>query len=234
LVGYALITFWRNHLFGWSNPHLWDINIGNLDAQVRYKISAFLALAIKRAKAPYPEAHGRLGFILYLEGDTDEALKHANIALEYDQNSFYAQVTRVAYAIDKILDYKIKIADVVGQGGNWETILTDTYFKGIFAIIKSVKAIPTHQFYKDELLKLTGIYRRTIPHTTNVNDFIEQSQWLMNFGDYIKFIPTFSSRPNLYLEIVKAPIKQLDMKDREEEVEELMILAEGKSELFKP
>jgi len=216
--------------------NLWgETAIGELDVDKKKDITAFLALAVKKAGVPYPLAESKLSLFLYMLGEVKDAVNHANKALEYDPNSFTGQLVRVFNALDSIRVKKLGAGDFLsGGGGSIEGAVVASVFKGFFSIIGATAAATTQTSGKKEIIRLVEIYRRVCPRTTDVDEFFHMSQLLINLGDFIKDIPFAGGRPNLFAEVVNAPISQLEISGRETDIDDILLRAEGKSELFKP
>lgn len=214
---------------------LWgETTIGELDTDKKKDITAFLALAVKKAGVPYPLAESKLGLFLFMLGEVKDAINHANKALENDPDSFTGQLVRVFNALDSLQVKKLGAGDFLAKGGSIEGAVVASVFKGFFSIIGATAAATTQVTGKNEIIRLVEIYRRVCPRTTDVDEFLHMSQLLVNLGDFIKDIPFAGGRPNLFAEVVNAPISQLEISGRETDVDDIRLKAEGKSELFKP
>jgi hypothetical protein len=211
-----------------------ESTIGELDVDKKRDISAMLALAVKKAGAPFPLAESKLGLFLYMLGDTKEGVRHANLALQYDADSFTGQLVRVFYALDSLRVKKLGAGDFLADGGSIEGSVIASGIKAFFSIVGATTSASTQIACKNELIKLIDIYRRVCPAITDVDEFLHYSRLLVNLGDFIKDIPFTGGRPNLFIEVVKAPISQLQMGGRENDIDDIRLKAEGKSELFRP
>lgn len=214
---------------------LWgDTVIGQLEDDKKRNIAALLALAIKKAGNPFPLAEAKLGLFLYFLGDKKDAIQHANLALQYDSDSFLGQFVRVLFTLENIRVRKLGLGDFFGGGGSLEGSVIVSGIKTFFSLAEAGGAAGTQKQCKEEILRLIEIYRRVCLVTTDVDEYLQMSQLLIVLGDIIKDIPIFGGRPNLFIEVVNSPIIQLEMGESEQEVEDMRLTAEGKSELFKP
>jgi len=215
--------------------NLWgEATFGELSDDKKKDVTAFLALAVKKAGVPYPLAEAKLGLVLYLTGDVKDALNHANKALGHDPDSFTGQLVRVLNALDSLRVKKLGAGDFLSGGGSIEGAVIASGIKTIFSLLGATTAASTQINGKNELGKLVEIYRRVCPKTNDVDEFLHMSQLLVNLGDFIKDVPFTGGKPNLFAEVVNAPISQLEMNGHEDDVDDIRLKAEGKSELFKP
>jgi tetratricopeptide (TPR) repeat protein len=216
--------------------NLWgEKTLNDLSDEEKRNIAALLALAIKKAgQIPFPSAESRLGLFLYMQGKAKEALEHANRALYFDNNAFTGQLVRVIYSLDQVKVVKLGAGDFLSGGGGFGEIIGGSIVKSIFSIGAASSASSSQNAAKRELISLIEIYRRIIKDTTDCGDYLYMSNILLSFGDLISDYPFAGGRPNLYIEVVNAPIHQLDMTEHEEDITNLRFQAEGKNELFRP
>ncbi len=211
-----------------------DSTIGQLDDDKKRNIAALLALAIKKAGCPFPLAESKLSLFMYSLGDAKEAVRYADLALQHDADSLTGQFVRVATSLDSLRVKKLGAGDFLADGGSLTGSVIASGIKSFFSIMGAGAAASTQVNCKGEILKLVEIYRRVCKTTTDVDEYIQMSQFLIAIGDGIKDIPFVGGRPNLFIEVVNAPITQLETNGREQDIEDVRLTAEGKSELFKP
>lgn len=215
---------------------LWtdDKKFGELDEDTVREIKGYLALAIKKAGGPYLDAEEEFAYILHCSGEYKDALKHANNALILDPFSFLAQYVRVGVFLDNTKDYKVHVSDFFETSGDWVDMIIGTATKGLTSTFFAGSKIKSQFDLRRELLKLIESYRHNCLTMTNPYTFVNYSNKMMFIARWIENIKIPLGRPNLYLEIVNAPISSLHIEGYEEKVEAIRIKAEGQSELFKP
>jgi len=203
------------------------------DDNLRRDICAELALAIDKAGAPFPRAHAWLANYFFELGDGKNAWEHANIALRQNPNEFRAQLARilVAWGNVKTVD-KFSARDIV-WGGGLTNMIAGTLGSFTGFLVVNANAEMTQMNFKNELLRLAQIFISVCQTNTDVDEFIMMANTLIAAGDLIKDIPMPGGRPNLYIEIVNAPLNHLDKKGREQEIADVRRKAEGRSLLFK-
>lgn len=205
-----------------------------LDEDTVREMKGYLALAIKKAGGPYLEAEEAISEVLMMNGEIEDALTHANLAIYYDPFSFAGQYVRVAIYLSKVKEMKLHFDDFIDLSGGALDNIFSSYTRSIISIVKSRNAKKTQVNLHKELLTLISIYRNNCMTMTDPVTFVDYSNKMMLVAKIIENVKISPSRPNLYQEIVNAPIKLLNKDGHEKEVEEILAKAEGQSELFKP
>lgn len=198
------------------------------------EMKGYLALAIKKAGGPYLDAEEAISEILMMNGEIEDALTHANLAINYDPFSFSGQYVRVCVYLSNVRERKLGFNDFIDLSGGAIDNIISSYTRTIFSLVGAGKARKTQIDLHKELLTLISIYRNNCMTMTDPITFVDYSNKMMLVARMIEDVKIPSGRPNLYQEIVNAPIKLLKKDGHEKEVEEILAKAEGQSELFKP
>ena len=190
-------------------------------------------MAIKKAGAPFPNAHSWLAIFLEDLGDEEDALYHANVALQHNPNDFRAQMIRVDHSLKGARIRKLGVTDFLASGKSIEGAVIGSMFKGLFSVGEAAFAALTQAGLKSELSRLAKIFRANCETNTDVDEFLYMSKMMIAFGDLMKDV-SIREKTNLYAEVANSPIEKLKIQGREQEVMELRQQAEGRSMLLKP
>ncbi len=204
-------------------------NKGEMKITLIKDILSELALAIKKADAPFPEAQAMGARFFFKIEDWRNAEYNANIALQQDHNQFYAQQVKIDLAWNSIVEKVQKGTNSVNSSSG--LILT--------LLISSVGMSRVNSALtdmKNEVVKLVDIFRRICETGVESNEYLRMSVVLIEWGDIFQDIPSFpSGRPNLYAEVVNIPMEKINkMEGMDQQVSEIRRKAEGRSLIFKP
>ena len=196
-------------------------------------ISLFM-LAISKAGGPFPRAHSWLAIFLQDLQREKEAAQHAAIALQEDPYEFRAQLVKIDLSLNNVKVMK-KGAGALMPNLNQsaESAAVEFVFNGIFMGGHYAHTRKTQNDFKKEVLKLIDIYRYLNTVNTDVDEFLYMSELMVSYGDGFRDIPMPGGRPNLFAEVVNAPINRLIMRGCEQDVQLIRDKAEGRSMLFK-
>ncbi len=215
---------------------LWDKAEENKrDDKLRNDVAALLMLAIHKAGAPFPRAHSFLAIFLEDLHRESEAAQHANLALQQNPNEFRAQLVKIDLSLKGVKVMKVGARDFVPELNSGAMgFAFDLVFKGLFMGGTLVHTQATQSSFKNEIIKLIQIYTNVSNDNTDVDEYLYMAEMMIIFGDIIKDIPMPGGKPNIFAEIVKAPVDKLYFAGKEQEVKFIRNKAEGRSMLFKP
>jgi hypothetical protein len=204
------------------------------DDTLRNDVASELALALKKANAPFPRAYALLAMYLNDLGDDQRAEWHADRALQQNPNEFRAQLVRIDVALKGVKIAKVSAGDVIALGGRPQDAVGETLGRMTGAAIAKTRAGMSQANFKRELERLVQIYRNVCLSNDDVDEYLMMSEALIGLGDFIKDVPMPGGRPNLYVEVVNAPTNNLQITEREQGVTDVRRKAEGRSLLFRP
>jgi hypothetical protein len=212
----------------------WDnTKESNQDEKLRRDIASLLSTAIQKADAPFPRAHSLLSIFLCDLGQEREAAIEAELALNEDPNEFRAQLVKIDIAWKGTKIKKLGIGDFLQQEKSFEAALLASAMKGVFSVLAAASAIATQAVLNTEFDRLVKIFRYICSTNTDAEEFSFMAQRLIDIGDMLIKIP-MSTRPNLYLEVVNAPIDLLQYSDDKQAafIKKLVAIANGRSNMF--
>lgn len=213
------------NIWGNTEESKWDDNL-------RRDVCSELALAVHKANAPFPRANAVLAIFFNELGDDNKADYYARTALHQNPNEFRAQVVRLDVSVKGVRIAKITPGHIIGQGRKFEDVVAGTVGNIIGIGIAAGHAGITQSNFKNEVIKLVQIFRNVCQTNTDADEFLMMANGLISLGDFIKDMPMPGERPNLYAEVLNAPIDKLDKTNREEEIQEVLRRAEGRTLLF--
>lgn len=181
-----------------------------LDNNVKRDAASEIALAIKKANAPFPKAHAMLAMILYELGDSNGAQIHADIALHENPNNFRAQSVKCNIAFDKVTVSKVN-SDLLGS------------------LISITRGGMTQQSFINEIDRLVAIFQNICKTCDDVGLYLNCAETLIRLGDNLKSYPTINGLPNLYTAVARAATPNLQQTGREQEIADVRRKAEGRS-----
>lgn len=187
----------------------WDLWEGSQknqqSATLKRRMIDLLLQAIRKAGAPFPRAHSWIALFLEELGDEKQAMEHASFALLQNPNEFRAQMVKV-----------------------------DCALKGArFKPQDSVNPVSPQGSLRFELLRLIQIFRNNCQANPDADEFLYMADMLILYGNFIEKIPLSGGRPNLYAEIIHAPIDSLIPCEREADIQEVRAKAENLAARFK-
>lgn len=213
----------------------------NADDILKLDVASELALAIKKANAPFPRAHAYLAMILNDMGNDADAERHANIALLQNPNEFRAQLIKIDTALKGVKIVKLRPGDFVhvedyGRGDMAEKVvgtalvsLVGTATKSLASVLAAGSASATQNNFRREAEKLIAIFRNVCVSNTDAKEYLMMGETLVALGDMIKETPQLRDvRRMLYTEVISVSIENLESQGHEKGIANTRTKAEGR------
>lgn len=213
---------------------------GKLDDTLKLDVASELALAVKKADAPFPAAYALLAMMMNEMGKDADAERYARIALQQNPNEFRAQLVLIDVAVENVQILNLrpghflhfespKGRDLAEQivGSAVGTIL-GTAVKSASTLAQSGWAANKQAKFKDELVRLIMIFKNCCETNTDSNEFIFMGETLIGLGDWIKDLSLFGGRPDMYSPVANANIEKLRETAKEKEVIAVINKAQGR------
>lgn len=208
---------------------------------LKLDVASELALAIKKANAPFPRAHAYLAMILNDMGKEDEAEKHASIALQQNPNEFRAQLIKIDLALKGVRIVNLRPGhfvhletesrgDLTDQvAGNVLGTIIGTAGKSLVTLFAAGSAAVTQGKFSGEVERLIHIFRNRITTETSADEYLMMAETLISLGDMIKDVsPLGDIRRGLYAAITRSSVDRISQQGHEKEIENVRHKAEGR------